>query len=53
MPKYIIDFEFAGHVEVKSKTEEDGKEIVENMGIEKLSAHIQHFNVGKYYVKKK
>ncbi|MDP8230034.1 MAG: hypothetical protein P9L93_02905 [Candidatus Gorgyraea atricola] len=52
MPKYIIDFEFAGHVEVESKTEEEGKEVVEKMSIEELSTHIQHFNVGKHYIKK-
>jgi len=49
MPRYIIDFEFSGHVEVESKTEEEGKEIVEKMSIEELSKYIQHFNVGQHY----
>ena len=52
MPKYVIDFEFAGHVEVDAQTEKSGKEKVEKMNIKELAEYIQHFNVGKYYVEK-
>lgn len=52
MPKFFVDFEFAGHIEVMAKNEKDAKEIVEDMTIDELSEHIQHFNVGRHYVKK-
>ncbi len=50
MPKFFVDFEFAGHIEVEAKDEEDAKEIVEDMNLDKLADHIQHFNVGRHYV---
>lgn len=52
MPKYVIDFELAGHVEVNARTEKSAREKVEKMSIRELSEHIQHFNVGKHYVEK-
>lgn len=50
MPKFFVDFELAGHIEVEAQNEEDAKEIVEDMNLDKLAEHIQNFNVGKYYV---
>lgn len=52
MPKYIVDFELVGHIEVDAQAEKSGKEKVEKMSIKELSEHIQHFNVGKHYVEK-
>lgn len=52
MPKYIVDFELAGHIEVDAQTEKDGKEKIEKMSIKELSEHIQQFNVEKYYIEK-
>ena len=52
MSKYIVDFEFAGHVEVEARTEKQSKEIVESMDAEKLLKYVQNFNVGKYYIEK-
>ncbi|MBI5328427.1 MAG: hypothetical protein HZB80_09110 [Deltaproteobacteria bacterium] len=50
MPKFFVDFEFAGHVEVEAQNEEKAKEIVEDMNLDKLAEHIQNFNVGRHYV---
>lgn len=52
MPRYIVDFELAGHVEVDARTEKAGKEKIEKMSIGELSEHIQNFNVGKHYIEK-
>jgi len=52
MPKFFVDFEFAGHIEVEAENEEDAKETIEDMGLDKLAEHIQHFNVGKHYIMK-
>lgn len=52
MPKFLVDFEFAGHIEVEAKTENEAMEIVENINPEKLLENVQHFNVGKYYVER-
>ena len=49
MPKFIVDFELSGHIEVDAQNAEAAKEIVATMSIEKLSDHIQNFNIGKYY----
>ena len=50
MPKFCVDFEFAGHVEVEAKDKEEAKEIIKGMGFEELSEHIQNFNVGNNYI---
>ena len=50
MPKFFVDFEFAGHIEVKAKNKEDAVEIVKSTNVDKLVNNIQNFNVGKYYV---
>lgn len=50
MPKFFVDFEFAGHIEVEAKNEHDAKEIVEGTSLEKLINHAQIFNVGKNYI---
>lgn len=52
MPKFFVDFEFAGHVEIEAKNEEDAKEIVEAMSLDKLAEHVQNFNVGRHYIEK-
>lgn len=53
MPKFLVDFELAGHIEVEARTKEDAIEIVaENIKLEELLENIQHFNVGKYYVER-
>lgn len=52
MPKFFVDFEFAGHIEVEAENEEDAKEVVEAKGLEELAEHIQHFNIGKHYIMK-
>ncbi|MBI3753668.1 MAG: hypothetical protein HY266_06460 [Deltaproteobacteria bacterium] len=50
MPKFCVDFEFAGHVEVEAENEEEAKKIVEGMNLDKLAEHVQNFNVGRHYV---
>ena len=50
MPKFFVDFEFAGHIEVDAQNEEEAKEIIEEMRFEDVSEHIQNFNVGRHYV---
>lgn len=52
MPKFFVDFEFAGHVEVEAENKEKAVEIVREMGISELIDNTQNFNVGKYYVEK-
>lgn len=52
MPKFFVDFELTGHIEVEAETEEGAMEIAENTNMEKLLENIQHFNVGKYYVER-
>lgn len=53
MPKFLVDFELTGHIEVKAKTSEEAIEVVaEEMRIEDLIENIQHFNVGRCYVEK-
>jgi len=52
MPKFIVDFEFAGHLEVKADSEENAKTIVENMDSQELINNVQIFNVGKNYIEK-
>lgn len=52
MPKFFVDFEFAGHIEIDARTEEEAKEKVENVSLDELVEHIQHFNMGKYYIGK-
>ncbi|MEK7679745.1 MAG: hypothetical protein AAB356_06100 [Deltaproteobacteria bacterium] len=52
MLKFFVDFEFAGHIEVKAETEEDAKEMVEEMSLDELAEHIQHVNIGRHYVEK-
>lgn len=52
MLKFFVDFEFAGHIEVKAETEQDAKEMVEAMSLDELAEHIQHFNIGRHYVEK-
>lgn len=53
MPKFLVDFEFAGHIEVEAESKKDAIETVaEKTSLEKLLANIQHFNVGKYYAKR-
>lgn len=46
MPKFFVDFEFAGHIEIAAQTEEEAKEQVENIRFDELIEHIQHFNIG-------
>lgn len=50
MPKFFVDFEFAGHIEVEAQNEEKAKKVVEEMNLDELSEHIQNFNVGRHYV---
>ena len=50
MPKFFVDFEFAGHVEVEAQNEEKAKEIVEEMNLDELAEHVQNLNVGRHYV---
>ena len=52
MPKFIVDFELAGHLEVKADSEENAMEIVENMDFQELINNVQIFNVGKNYIEK-
>lgn len=52
MPKFFVDFEFAGHIEITAQTEEEAKKKVENVSLGELIEHIQHFNIGKYYIEK-
>ena len=52
MPKFIVDFEFAGHLEVKADSEENAKAIVENMDSQELINNVRIFNVGKNYIEK-
>ena len=52
MPKFIVDFELAGHLEVKADSEENDMEIVENMDFQELINNVQIFNVGKNYIEK-
>lgn len=52
MPKFIVDFELAGHIEVKADSEENAKTIVENMDSQELINHVQIFNIGKNYIEK-
>ena len=52
MTKFIVDFEFAGHIEVYAETDEAAKAKIESMALEELIEHIQSFNVGKHYIEK-
>ncbi len=52
MPKFIVDFELAGHFEVKADSEENAMEIIENMDSQELINNTQIFNVGKNYIEK-
>ncbi len=52
MPKFFVDFEFAGHIEVEADSEENAKAIVENMDSQELINNVQIFNVGKNYIEK-
>ncbi len=52
MTKFIVDFEFAGHIEVCAETGEDAKAKIENMALEELLEHIQCFTAGKNYIEK-
>ncbi|MBI4377919.1 MAG: hypothetical protein HY578_02355 [Nitrospinae bacterium] len=36
MPKYFVDFEFTGHIEVEAQNEEEDKEAVEDMSLMSL-----------------
>ena len=53
MPKFFVDFEFAGHIEVEAKNEDDAKEMVEDMSLDELIGHIQNFNAGRNYIEQK
>ncbi|MBI5047504.1 MAG: hypothetical protein HZB54_00945 [Deltaproteobacteria bacterium] len=50
MPKFFVDFELTGHIEVEAETEEDAKGMVEDMSFDELAEQIQHFNVGRHYI---
>lgn len=52
MPKFLVDFEIAGHLVVNAKSANEAKQLVKSMGIEELSENIECFNVGKYYTEK-
>jgi len=52
MPKFLVDFELTGHIEVEAKTYDEAIKIVESINPEKLLENIQHFNVGKHYVER-
>ena len=52
MPKFIVDFELAGHLEVKADSKEIAMAIVENMDSQELINNVQIFNVGKNYIEK-
>ena len=52
MPKFFVDFEFAGHIEVEAENEEEAKEPEKDLGLTKLAENIQPFNVGKHYIMK-
>jgi len=53
MPKFLVDFELAGHVVVNARDGNEARQLVESMSIEELEEDVQHFNVGKYYIEKK
>ncbi len=52
MPKFYVDFELAGHIEVEAENEQEAQEIAEATSLEKLVDYIQNFNVGKNYIAK-
>lgn len=52
MPKFYVDFELAGHIEVEAENEQEAQEIVEAASLEKLVDYIQDFNVGRNYIAK-
>ncbi len=52
MTKFIVDFEFAGHIEVHAETDEAAKAKIEDMALEDLIEHVQSLNIGKHYIEK-
>lgn len=52
MPKFCVDFELAGHIEVEAENEQEAQQIGEATSLEKLVDNIENFNVGKNYIAK-
>lgn len=52
MPRFYVDFELAGHIEVEAENEQAAQEIAEATNLDMLINHIQNFNVGGNYIMK-
>jgi len=48
MPKYRIDYEISGIIDVEADSDEDAVEKVEEMDVNFLLDNAELFNVGKY-----
>lgn len=50
MPRFIVDFELAGHIEVVADDEKEAVDKVSEMSSSYLIGNVQNFNVGRNYI---